>query len=77
MLAYDVERHMREAWRQLLLADEDRDAKAKRNPVAPAKRSAAALRKACTHRLQDGTSLPHPDRGTCQRGAQYLPCARR
>ena len=55
MLAYYVEWHMREAWRPLLFADEDLDAKATRDPVAPAQRSATALRKASTHRLADGS----------------------
>jgi hypothetical protein len=45
MLAYYVEWHMREAWRELLFADEDQDAKDCRDPVAPAKRSPAALAK--------------------------------
>jgi DDE family transposase len=55
MLAYYVEWHMREAWRALLFADEDQAAKAKRDPVAPAKRSAPAEHKALTHTLSDGT----------------------
>ncbi len=55
MLSYYVEWHMLEAWRGLLFADEDQKAKAKRDPVAPAKRSDEALRKAATHSLEDGT----------------------
>jgi transposase len=55
MLAYYVEWHMREAWAELLFADEDQDAKATRDPVAPAQRSEAAQRKAQTRRLTDGT----------------------
>jgi hypothetical protein len=55
VLAYYVEWHMREAWRGLLFADEDQAAKATRDPVAPARRSPAALRKASTHHLPDGT----------------------
>jgi len=55
MLAYYVEWHMREAWRELLFADEDLAAKATRDPVAPAQRSAAAQTKALTHSLEDGT----------------------
>ena len=39
MLSYYVLWHMMEAWRPLLFADEDQQAKAKRDPVAPAKRS--------------------------------------
>jgi hypothetical protein len=49
---------MREAWRELLFADEDVDAKDRRDPLAPAQRSAKALRKASTHRLAD-SSLAH------------------
>jgi len=55
MLSYYVEWHMLEAWRPLLFADEDRKAKAKRDPVAPAKRSKAALAKVATKRLDDDT----------------------
>ena len=55
MLAYYVEWHMREAWRTLLFADEDQATKAMRDPVAPAKRSKAAERKARSHTLSDGT----------------------
>ena len=55
MLAWYVEWHMREAWRELTLADEDRDAKLTRDPVAPARRSDAALKKVQTHRLPDGS----------------------
>ena len=57
MLAYYVEWHMREAWRPLLFADEDQAAKQTRDPVAPAKRSAAALRKVRTKVLDDGTPV--------------------
>ena len=39
MLAYYVLWHMMEAWRPLLFSDEDQQAKARRDPVAPAKRS--------------------------------------
>jgi transposase len=55
MLAYYVEWHMREAWRELMFADTDQATKATRDPVAPAKRSAAAQAKALTHTLEDGT----------------------
>lgn len=54
LLAYYVEWHLREAWRELLFADDDRAAQAERDPVAPAQRSARALRKASTQRLDDG-----------------------
>ena len=56
MLAYYVEWHMREAWRELMFADTDQQAKATRDPVAPAKRSAAAQIKASRHTLSDGSS---------------------
>jgi len=55
MLAYYVEWHLREAWRELMFADTDQHAKATREPVAPAKRSTAALRKVSTRTLDDET----------------------
>src|SRR3990170_6866464 len=55
LLAYYVEWHMREAWRELMFADTDQKAKATRDPVAPAKRSAAALLKITSHTLDNGT----------------------
>ena len=55
MLAYYVEWHMREAWRPLLFVDEDQEVKKDRDPVAPAKRSPAALQKAKSKCLDDGT----------------------
>ena len=55
MLAYYVEWHMREAWRELMFADTEIGAKATRDPVAPAKRSKAALSKVSTHTLHDDT----------------------
>ncbi len=57
MLAYYVEWHLLEAWRPLLFADEDQAAKSHRDPVAPAKRSAAALAKASTHQRADGAPV--------------------
>ncbi len=67
---------MREAWRPLLFADEDQQAKRTRNPVAPAKRSRAAARKASTHILDKGetahsfatlnTELSNVVRNTCR-----------
>jgi transposase len=57
LLAYYVEWHMREAWRPLLFADEDQAAKLTRDPVAPAQRSAGALRKIHTKVLDDGTPV--------------------
>jgi transposase len=57
MLAYYVEWHMREAWRELMFADTEQAAKATRDPVAPARRSKAALAKAARHTLDDGTPV--------------------
>ncbi len=54
MLAYYVEWHMRQAWAPLMFADTDQAAKATRDPVAPAKRSAAAQRKAQSKVIDDG-----------------------
>ena len=55
MLAYYVEWHMREAWRELMFADTDQAAKATRDPVAPAQRSPSALDKVASRTLDDGT----------------------
>jgi len=52
-LAFYVEWHMREAWRELMFADTDQAAKATRDPVAPAKRSASASAKAASKLLDD------------------------
>jgi transposase len=57
MLAYYVEWHMREAWRELMFADTDQQAKAIRDPVAPATRSQAALAKAARHTLDDDSPV--------------------
>ncbi|MHB8564385.1 MAG: IS1634 family transposase [Acidiferrobacteraceae bacterium] len=57
MLAYYVEWHLREAWRALLFADEDQAAKATRDPVAPAERSAEAQAKVARKRHEDGTPI--------------------
>ena len=57
MLAYYVEWHMREAWRELMFADTELAAKAVRDPVAPAKRSKSALLKAARRTLDDGTPV--------------------
>ncbi len=57
MLAYYVRWHMLEAWRPLLFCDEDMQAKVHRDPVAPAKRSQAALRKAHFRTLDDGSEV--------------------
>ena len=55
MLAYYVQWHMVDAWRELLFCDEDQGAKAERDPVAAATRSKEALKKVHTHMLEDGT----------------------
>ena len=57
MLAYYVEWHMREAWRELMFADEDLERKKHRDPVAPAERSEAALDKVATRKLKDGSPV--------------------
>lgn len=55
MLAYYVEWHMRQAWKELMFTDEDQAAKQVRDPVAPAQRSKDALKKAQTRTLEDGS----------------------
>ncbi len=57
MLAYYVQWHMLEAWRELLFSDEDQQAHLTRDPVAPAERSPSALHKAATRTLDDGTEV--------------------
>ncbi|HEY5102228.1 MAG TPA: IS1634 family transposase, partial [Steroidobacteraceae bacterium] len=54
---YYVEWHMREAWRELMFADEDLQRKKHRDPVAAAERSEAALEKVATRTLQDGSPV--------------------
>ena len=53
MLADYVQWHMMDVLRPLLFADEDQAAKRSRDPVAPARRSQAALHKVNTLRLDD------------------------
>jgi transposase len=57
MLAYHVEWHMLEAWRELLFSDEDTHAKESRDPVAPARRSETALAKVHDRVLDDETPV--------------------
>ncbi len=57
MLAYYVKWHMMEAWRPLLFADEDQQAKREREPVAPARRSAEAEEKARRKQRPDGSPV--------------------
>lgn len=58
MLAYYVEWHLRDAWREIMFADTEQQDKLTRDPIAPAKRSKAALDKVQGKQLEDGTS-PH------------------
>jgi len=77
MLAYYVQWHLQEAWRPLTFSDEDQQAKSTRDPIAPASRSAEALRKAHERTLDDTTvvhgfqsllaDLSTIVRNTCQR----------
>lgn len=55
MLAYYVEWHLRETWRELTFADTELEDKITRDAVAPAKRSESARTKASSHTLVDGT----------------------
>ena len=55
LLAYYVQWHRERAWAPLLFRDEERPELA--DPVAPAQRSEAALRKAHTQQLPDGTPV--------------------
>jgi HEPN domain-containing protein len=48
---------MREAWRELMFADEDLERKKHRDPVAAATRSEAALEKVATRKLKDGSTV--------------------
>jgi len=57
MLAYYVEWHMRQAWAPLMFADEDQAAKLVRDPVAPATRSDAAMKKVLSLTLEDGSPV--------------------
>jgi len=57
MLAYYVEWHMREAWRELTFADTEQEAKATRDPVAPAQRSTSALDKVSSRTHPDGSAV--------------------
>jgi transposase len=57
MLAYYIQWHIMEAWRPLLYADDEQEAKASRDPVAPAKRSDSAMQKIHTKRIDDGSRV--------------------
>src|SRR6266566_4896433 len=55
MLAYYVQWHLEQSWAPLLFKDDEPPLAA--DPVAPAQRSAKALRKARTQRLEDGSPV--------------------
>jgi transposase len=57
MLAYYVEWHLREAWRELMFADPEPSIKATRDPVTPARRSPEAQARINRRRLDDGTPI--------------------
>ncbi len=57
VLAYYVQWHMKDAWRELLWSDEEPDARWTRDPVAPASRSARSEKKVRTGRLEDGSGV--------------------
>ncbi len=57
MLTYYVQRYMQEAWRPLLFADEDHEAKKTSDAVAPAKRSSSAIKKVNRKTLDDGSEV--------------------
>ncbi len=61
MLAYYVQWRMIEAWRPLLFADEDQEAKKDRDPVAAAVRSDAALQRQSRSRLRDCNIVATPN----------------
>ena len=48
---------MRDVWRELMFADEDQAAKLVRDPVAPATRSDAAMKKVLSRTLDDGSAV--------------------
>ncbi|MBW1688711.1 MAG: transposase [Deltaproteobacteria bacterium] len=80
MLALYVEWHMFEAWRPLTFADEDQQAKATSDPVAPAVRSEKALRKVHSRTLEDGTEAHSfatllEELGGIVRNECRIPCA--
>ncbi len=58
LLAYYVEWHLREVWRELLFSDPDAEQiREQRNPVQPAVRSKEAQRKVATQQLEDGSMV--------------------
>jgi hypothetical protein len=80
MLAYYVEWHMREAWREPMFADEDLERKKHRDPVAAAERSGGGARQSRhskTCRRLTRPQLSHVARRSLHYHAQYLRGARR
>ena len=76
MLAYYVEWHMREAWRELMFADTDQQAKATRDPVAPAQRCEAGIgqgEESHARRRHAGAQLRDLDCRARLSRAQHLP----
>lgn len=57
VLAYYVQWHMKEAWRELLWSEEEPDGRWTRDPVAPARRSARAEKKVRKGSLEDGSDI--------------------
>ena len=57
MFAHYVEWYMRQAWGELMFADEDKEAKLIRDQVAPARRSDAAMQKVLRRTLEDGSRV--------------------
>ena len=52
-----VQWHMKEAWRPLLYADEDQEAKTTRDPVASAVRSKSTMKKVNTKKIKEGSPV--------------------
>jgi hypothetical protein len=57
MLAYYLEWHMHESWRELMFAEEDGERKMYRDPMIVAARSEAALDKVVTRTFKDGSPV--------------------
>ncbi len=57
MLAYYVEWHIKETWREITFADTELGLKRTRDPVAPAKRSESTLEKVRSRMLPDGSPV--------------------
>jgi len=80
MLAYYVQWHMMDAWRELLIVDEEQRARATRDPVAPANRSAGASDKAQKHAPEGAATVRSfhtllSDLGTIVRNQCRVPSA--